>query len=161
MVLISLVPALTPLYLYVSTFRSMCAVPNMAVFCSSLTSWFPRMLLTYFLNDFEIVPVAPIITGITFVFTFHMRCISIVRTLYFRMISAFFKTHFCLLKLQHLLTYMFLLQLSCHPVAVVLRNCCICLVDSFECMMMHGLANPTFFGIESSFDLAFRTSCYS
>jgi hypothetical protein len=34
----SLVPALTPLYLYVSTFRSMCAVPNMAVFCSSLTS---------------------------------------------------------------------------------------------------------------------------
>jgi hypothetical protein len=38
MVLISLVPALTPLYLYVSTFRSMCAVPNMAVFCSSLTS---------------------------------------------------------------------------------------------------------------------------
>jgi len=33
------------------------------------------MLLTYFLNDFEIVPVAPIITGITLVFTFHMRCI--------------------------------------------------------------------------------------
>jgi hypothetical protein len=40
------------------------------------------MLLTYFLNDFEIVPLAPIITGITLVFTFHMRCISIVRTLY-------------------------------------------------------------------------------
>jgi hypothetical protein len=36
------------------------------------------MLLTYFLNDFEMVPVAPIIIGITFVFTFHMRCISIV-----------------------------------------------------------------------------------
>jgi hypothetical protein len=35
------------------------------------------MLLTYFLIDFEIVPVAPIITGIAFVFTFHMRCISI------------------------------------------------------------------------------------
>jgi len=27
------------------------------------------MLLTYFLNDFEMVPVAPIITGINFVFT--------------------------------------------------------------------------------------------
>ena len=38
MVLISLVPALTPLYLYVSTFRSMNAVTNMAVFCSSFTS---------------------------------------------------------------------------------------------------------------------------
>jgi len=34
------------------------------------------MLLTYFLNDFEIVPVDPIIIGIIFVFTFHMRCIS-------------------------------------------------------------------------------------
>ena len=38
MVRISLVPALTPLYLYVSTFRSRCAVPSMAVFCSSLSS---------------------------------------------------------------------------------------------------------------------------
>ena len=33
-----LVPALALLFFYVSTFRSMCAVPNMAVFCSSLTS---------------------------------------------------------------------------------------------------------------------------
>ena len=63
------------LYFYISTFRSMCAVPNMAVFCSSLTSCFPGMLLMYFLNDFEIIPVAPIIICITFVFTSHMRCI--------------------------------------------------------------------------------------
>ena len=61
MVLISLFSLLNLLYFYISTFRSMCAVPNMAVFCSSLTSWFPGMLLTYFLNDFEIVPVAPIL----------------------------------------------------------------------------------------------------
>ena len=45
----------------------MCAVPNMAVFCSSLTSCFPGVLLAYFLNDFEIVPGALIITGITFI----------------------------------------------------------------------------------------------
>jgi len=51
---------------------------------------FSGMLLTYFLNDFEIVPIAPIITGITFVFTFHMGCISIVRSLYFRILSASF-----------------------------------------------------------------------
>ena len=86
MVLISLVSVLNLLYFYISTFRSVCAVPNMAVFCSSLTSCFPGMLLTYFLNDFEIIPVAPIITGITFVFTFHMGCISIVRSLYFRIL---------------------------------------------------------------------------
>jgi len=68
----------------------MCAVPNMAVFWSSSTSCFPVMLLTYFLNDFEIVPVAPIITIITFLFTFYMRYISIVRSIYFRIFSASF-----------------------------------------------------------------------
>ena len=89
MVLISLVSVLNLLYFYISTFRSMCAVSHMAVFCSSSTSCFPGMLLTHFYNDYEIVPVAPIITGITFVFTFHMRCISTVRSLYFRIFSAF------------------------------------------------------------------------
>jgi len=87
---ISLVSVLNLLHFYISTFPSMCAVPNMAVFCSSLTSCFPGMLLMYFLNDFEVVPVAPIITGIIFVFTFHMCCISIVRSLYFRNFSASF-----------------------------------------------------------------------
>ena len=49
------------------------------------------MLLMYFLNDFEIVPVAPINTGITFVFTFYMCCfISIVMFLYFRIFLASF-----------------------------------------------------------------------
>ena len=86
MVLISLVSVLNLLYFYISTFRSMCAVPNMTVFCSSLTSWLPGMLLTYLLNDFEIIPVASIITGITFVFTFHMHCISIIRSLYFKLL---------------------------------------------------------------------------
>ena len=55
MVLISLVSVSKLLYFYISTFRSMCAVPNMAVFCSSLTSCFPGMLLTYFLNVFELL----------------------------------------------------------------------------------------------------------
>ena len=77
-VLISLVSVLSLLYFYISTFRSTCAVPSLAVFCSSLTSWFPGMLLTYFLNVFEIVPVAPIITGITFVFPFHIIIIIII-----------------------------------------------------------------------------------
>ena len=47
------------------------------------------MLLKYYLNVCEMVPAAPVSTGITFVFTFHMRCISVVR---------FLQT--CLLKLQ-------------------------------------------------------------
>ena len=60
---------------YISTFWSMFVVPNMAVFCSSLISYFPAMLLKYCLNDYEMVPVASVITGITFSFTFHMRWI--------------------------------------------------------------------------------------
>jgi hypothetical protein len=87
---ISLVPALALMYFYISNFQSMCTVPNMAVFCSSLTSIFPGMVLTYFLNDFQMVPVAPIITNVTLVFTFHVRCISIVRSLYFKIFSATF-----------------------------------------------------------------------
>ena len=47
MVPISLVSVLNLLYFYISTFQSMCAVPNMAVFCSSLTLWFPDMLLRF------------------------------------------------------------------------------------------------------------------
>ena len=38
MVLISLVPVLNLLYFYIGTFRSVCAVHNMAVFYSSWTS---------------------------------------------------------------------------------------------------------------------------
>jgi len=89
MVLISLVSVLNLLYFYISTLRSMCAVPIMAVSCSSLTSCFPGMLLTYFLNDFEIVPVAHIITGIM-AFTCHVRCITVIRSLYFRIFSSYY-----------------------------------------------------------------------
>jgi hypothetical protein len=61
MVPISLAAALDVMYFYISIFRSMCAVPNMAVFCSSLTLWFTGMVFTYFLKDFKMGPVAPIV----------------------------------------------------------------------------------------------------
>ena len=65
--------------LLISTFRFTCTVLNTSVFCRSLMSCFPGALLRYFLNDSEIALVVPFITGITFVFTFHMHCIYIVR----------------------------------------------------------------------------------
>jgi hypothetical protein len=43
----------------------------MAPSCSSLMC-FPGKLCRYFLNDFQIVPVARVIAGVTSVFTFHM-----------------------------------------------------------------------------------------
>jgi hypothetical protein len=42
-------------------------------------SYFPGMFLRYFLNEFEMLLVDPDITGITFVFAFHMHCISIAK----------------------------------------------------------------------------------
>jgi len=53
------------LYFYINTVRSMCAVSDMAVFGSSLISCFPDMLLRYRLSEYEMVPVAPIMIGIT------------------------------------------------------------------------------------------------
>ena len=68
----------------------MYAVPSMEFFCSHLISCFPDMLLGYFLNDFEMVPAASIIAGITSVFIFHMPFISAVRYLYFRNFTTSF-----------------------------------------------------------------------
>ena len=74
---VMLFPMLNVLYLYISTSRSMCAVPSVAVLCSSLMSCFP---------------VAAINTGITSVFTFHIHCISILRSLYFIISASFLIT---------------------------------------------------------------------
>ena len=46
------------------------------------------MLLRNFLSDFRKVQAASVVTSITFVFTFHMSCISIARSLYCRIFSA-------------------------------------------------------------------------
>jgi hypothetical protein len=56
MVPISLVPALALLCFYVSTFRSMCAVPKMAVFCSSLTSRTYYYYYYYIYHNVNTVP---------------------------------------------------------------------------------------------------------
>jgi len=72
-IIIIISPVKYVVYFYISTFRSMCAVPSMAVFCSTLISCFPGMLLRYCRSDFEMVPIAPLITGINFAYAFHMH----------------------------------------------------------------------------------------
>ena len=59
-------------------------------FCVSLISCFLSALFRYCLGDFEMFPVAHIMTGITFALTIHMRWISVVRFLYFKIFSASF-----------------------------------------------------------------------
>ena len=78
------------MYCHINTSRSLCAVPNMAVFCSSLISCFSGMLLRCCLRDSELFPVAPVITRITFAFAFHVGWISIMRYLNFKIVSAYF-----------------------------------------------------------------------
>jgi hypothetical protein len=62
---VMLLVRLNVLHFHISTSRS-CAVPNVAVYCSSLISCFPGLFVGYFLNDLEVVQVADIINGINF-----------------------------------------------------------------------------------------------
>jgi hypothetical protein len=63
-------------------------------FCRSLVSVFPGMLFRYFLNYFEMVPVAPVLMNITFNLTFCVHCISILRSLYFQILPHSFLVRF-------------------------------------------------------------------
>jgi hypothetical protein len=71
--------------------------PIWLFFCSSLISCFSGMLLRYYLSYLVMVPVAHIITNIAFAVTFHIRWIFVMRSLYFKIFSAYFYwSHFCL-----------------------------------------------------------------
>jgi hypothetical protein len=72
---------------------------SMAVCCSSCLSCWPVVLLRYFLNNLQTVSVANIFTGITFVFTFHLHCISVISSSYFKIFSASL-SYFYVIKLQ-------------------------------------------------------------
>jgi hypothetical protein len=92
-----------------STFRNICAAHNMDVFCS----WcFSGIFLMYFMNNLETVLMASAITGVTFVLTFHVHCVCIVRSSYFttECYWLFSWSYFFLLKLKYILTYMFFLH---------------------------------------------------
>ena len=90
-----------------STFRIMCDVPSIAVFCSECIECFPGTASKFFLKLLVTIPVAPIITGINVHFKFHFRYISIHNS---RILTSFplpFTRHFCLRVLPHLSVYMF------------------------------------------------------
>jgi len=95
MLLVMLFPLLNILYLYsyIRTVRSVCTVPHVAVFCSSLKSCFPDMLLRYFLNNSEMTPVTSIEISITFVFTLLL----LLLLHYAQIIPPFFMCHWLLL----------------------------------------------------------------
>ena len=77
-----------------STFRIMCDLPSIAVFCSESIECFPGTASKFSLKLLVTIPVAPTITGIIVHFRFHIRCISIHKLLYFNFFSASFCTTF-------------------------------------------------------------------
>ena len=77
-----------------STFRIMCAVPSVAVFCSESIECFPGTGSKFFLKLLVTIPLAPIITGTIVHFRFHIRCLSIHKLLNFNFFSASFCTTF-------------------------------------------------------------------
>lgn len=65
-------------------------MPLVPVYCSSLTVCSPGVLLGYFLNCFEVLPVAFIITGIPFVFYILYALYLNCKNLYFIIFSDSF-----------------------------------------------------------------------
>lgn len=76
-----LLPMLSVLYLCISTFQNMCAVPNMVGICSLMITQFLGMLLMYILNDSEMIPSAPSINGIT-LFLHSRHAVFLLYSLY-------------------------------------------------------------------------------
>ena len=77
-----------------STFRIVCDVPSIAVFCSESIECFPCIVSKFFFKLLVTIPVAPIITGIIVHFRFHIHCISTHKLLYFNYFSASYCTTF-------------------------------------------------------------------
>jgi hypothetical protein len=77
-----------------STFRIMCDVPSIAVFCSESIERLNGTDSKFFLKLLVTIPVAPIIIGIIGHFRLHIRCICIPKLLYFNFFSASFCTTF-------------------------------------------------------------------
>ena len=71
-----------------STFRIMCDVPSIAVFCSESIECFPGTASKFFPKLLVTIPVAPTITGTIVHFRFHIRFISVHKLLYFKFFSA-------------------------------------------------------------------------
>ena len=75
-------PPLTLQASHCSTFRIMCDVPSIAVFCSESIECFLGIVSKFFFKLLVTIPVAPMITGTIVHLRFHIRCISIHKLLY-------------------------------------------------------------------------------
>ena len=91
-----------------STFRIMCDVPSIVVFCSESIEYFPGTASKFFLKLLVTIQVALIITGIIVHFRFHIRCISIHKLFCTTFLSAGIATSISV----HVFSFLFLIIIS-------------------------------------------------
>ena len=123
-----------------STFRIMCDVPSIAVFCSKSIECFPGIVSKFFFKLLVTIPVAPIITGTIVHFRFHIRCISVHKLLYFNLFSASFCTIFLSAGIAtsisvHVFSFLFLIIISG---LFAVTSIIIIIIKSYSKLQVHG-----------------------
>jgi len=78
------------------------------------------MLFRYFRTFLSWFPIAPITTGKTFVFTFHVGCVSILRSLYFKPFSC-----------SYLITY------TSPEIAICINQTCFFIIVNYLVLYIH------------------------
>ena len=111
-----------------STFRIMCDVPSITVFCSESIECVPGTVSKFCLKLLVTIPVTQVITGIILHFRFHIRCISIHKLLYFNFFSTFFCTIFLSAGIAasisvHVFSFLFLIFMSGLFAVTILSVC--------------------------------------
>ena len=141
MLQVMLLPTLNIVYIFISS-----ALLEAQFVCSDQHGYFLQFLVfalsQYFAQIFsepffQMVPFAPVITGMAFVLIFHMICVSVVRFLLQDfLISFLYHTSVCLQKLQEQIGYMFLFVLSRIMVSGLLLRAVLFLytLDSIMCL---------------------------
>ena len=108
----AVLPVKYVLHFHVSTLAVCVQRSVWLVFCSSVMSCFPGMLFWYCLSGCEMVPFAPLMTGITF--ASHSTCAEfLLWGLYILKSQLLSWSYFCLQELGRLLTYYYYYYVSC------------------------------------------------
>ena len=125
-----------------STFRIMFHVTSIAVFCSEPIERFSGTDSKFFLKLIVTIPVAPIITGIIVHGRFYIRCISILKLLYFNLSLLYLFSPLCrvftiIYLKQAVIVFYAVFQLFC------IYNCATCNVISLvKCVLYFTSALP-------------------
>ena len=75
---------------FTTALPAVCVQCTIWLFLQFINVVLSRYVVQVLSDCFEMVPAVPVVTGITFVFTFHTRWISVMRSLHFEIFTASF-----------------------------------------------------------------------